>query len=587
MPTDSLSTATPYCPTNVKVLEVMAKFHSKSNTEQQLNIASLSASGVGNPNSSVSSAEQSVLRSEENIDLTTTGAVDVANSTGFAMAERSSTRPPTNGERIQIQQLHGDDREGAGCGSVYFVDSPLPSTAFVDSNKSVSEKATNVLDKSDDGAREVDCCSYLRQSLTASTTVSPEMMEMERLTTEAVGGWRRPRGRGRGRIISLSAPGSRVSDTAVGSQSIGGTSRVAGGRLGRGRARSIMRQSYIGIEKDSSSEWAVGCLERGKGTETNESGGATMLQACEHLDPERSVGVAEAEEMGGGELREAPRIISEDQECGSNILHVGEFSDGDFQLTSTPTHSQTISNESHFLTESLARPTRQLHNMSLPAVVDAPSCQGCRALQVSNQRINSTVAAMEIKLSKLSEMVTELNQRLDQISKQKISKSSFRQSDEKFTDKRLMRIKAAAFITGRSLSAHMCKQLVHNIYDNEPPCTFNRDDIKSINDHRECRDAQSLSKWAVFEMFSLQELVGRNCLGGGHDTSADGNAEIKKPFDECKMQIIKNAVFTLYPQQNDAMRKAVWMKCVEKINTDVRYLFKVSLKKHEWLQLGI
>ena len=52
------------------------------------------------------------------------------------------------------------------------------------------------------------------------------------------------------------------------------------------------------------------------------------------------------------------------------------------------------------------------------------------------------------------------------------------------------------------------------------------------NEYRQCRDAQSLSKWAVFEMFSLQELVGRNCLGGGHDISADGNAEIKKPFDE-------------------------------------------------------
>ena len=193
---------------------------------------------------------------------------------------------------------------------------------------------------------------------------------------------------------------------------------------------------------------------------------------------------------------------------------------------------------------------------------------------------------METKLSKLSEMVTELNQRLDQISKQKVSKSSFRQSDEMFTDKRLMRIKAAAFITGRPLSAHMCKQLVLNIYDNEPPFMFSSDDIKSINDYRECRDAQSLSKWAVFEMFSLQELVGRNCLGGGHDTSAAGNAEIKKPFDECKMQIIKNAVFSLYPQQKEAMRKAVWMKCVYKINTDVRYLFKVSLKKHEWLQLG-
>jgi len=48
------------------------------------------------------------------------------------------------------------------------------------------------------------------------------------------------------------------------------------------------------------------------------------------------------------------------------------------------------------------------------------------------------------------------------------------------------------------------------------------------------------------------------------------------------MQIIKNAAFTV--ERRNA--KAVWMKCVEKINTNVRYLFKVSLKKHEWFQLG-
>ena len=587
-PAHSVGTSTPYCPTNVKVLEVMAKFQSKANTEEQLNIASLSAPGVDNPISSVSSVEQAVLRREENIDLATTA--DVAISTGFAIAERSPTSSPINKEGVQIQQLHGDDREGAGCGRVNFVNSALPSlslSTFVDSDKSIGEKTTNAVDKSDDGAREVDCCSYLTESLAASTTVSPESPRVvaERLTTEAAGGWRRPRGRGRGRIISLSASASSVSDTAVGSNSIGGTSRVWGGGIGRGRARSVMRQSYIGIEKDSSIEWAVGCLEREKSAETTESGGATMFQSCEHLDSERSVGGEEGA-IEGEEPRGTP-IISGDQECSSDILHIGEFSEGHFQLTSTPTHSQTISNESHLLAESLARPpAEQLHSMSLPAVVDASSCQGCKAVQVSNQRLHSTVAAMEIKLVKLSAMVSEHNQRFDQISKQKISKSSFRQPDETFSDNRLMRIKAAAFITGRPLSAHMCKQLVLNIYDNEPPCTFNSDDIKSINDHRECRDAQSLSKWAVFEMFSLQELVGRNCLGGGHDTSADGNAEIKKPFDEYKMQIIKNAVFTLYPQQNNAMRKAVWMKCVDKINTDVRYLFKVSLKKHEWLQLG-
>ena len=32
------------------------------------------------------------------------------------------------------------------------------------------------------------------------------------------------------------------------------------------------------------------------------------------------------------------------------------------------------------------------------------------------------------------------------------------------------------------------------------------------------------------------------------------------------MQIIKTAVFKLYPEQNYAMQKAVRMKCVEKIN---------------------
>jgi len=540
----------------------MAKFPSISNTEQQLNIASSSARGVGHPNSSsVSSAEQAVLKTEENIDLAAT--VDAALSAGLAMAERSLTRSPTNREGTQIQQLHGDDGEGAGRGSVYFVDSVLPSTTSVDSDKAIGEKATNAVDKSDDGAEVADCCSHPTESLTASTTV-----ETERLATDAVGGWRRPRGRGRRRArrIPLSASVSRVCDTAVGSQSIGRTSRVGRGRMGRRRAR----QSYIGVEKDSSIERAVGCVERGNGTETSVTGGTTVFKPYEHLDPERSVGVAGA----GGERRETPGIISGDQERG-------EFSEGHLQLTSTPTRSQAISNESHFLAESLARPpTRQLRNLSLPAVVDAPS------LQVSNQWINSRLTAVETKLSKLSEMVTELNQRLDQISKQKVSKSSFLQSDEMFTDERLMRIKAAAFMTGRPLSAHACKQLVLNMHDNEPPCTFNSDDIRSINDHRECRDAPSLSKWAVFEMFSLQELVGRNCLGGGHDTSAAGNAEIKKPFDECKMQIIKNAVFSLYPQQKEAMRKAVWMKCVYKINTDVRYLFKVSLKKHEWLQLG-
>ena len=62
---------------------------------------------------------------------------------------------------------------------------------------------------------------------------------------------------------------------------------------------------------------------------------------------------------------------------------------------------------------------------------------------------------------------------------------------------------------------------------------------------------------------------------------------MKKPFDELKMDVIKNAVFNIYSQQNAALQKATWMKCVEKNNTYVSYLFKERLKKHELLKLGL
>ncbi len=305
---------------------------------------------------------------------------------------------------------------------------------------------------------------------------------------------------------------------------------------------------------------------RGRGRLTSLEGEAAGMGGGQRLNLEQPVGIAEAASASGD--GGTSTIIEEERDCGSGVADISEFQDDHF-TTSTPTQSRTIINES--LTIPPIGP--QLHNVSLPAVDDAASCQGCKALRIQ-------MVDMETNIAKLTV-------RIDQLSQQKNSKSfSNRSSNEIFTDKRLMGIKAAAFVTGRPLSAHMCKQLVFDLYDNEPPTSFTTDDIKRINDYRECRDAQSLSKWAVFEMFSLQELVGRNCLGGGHDSSSGDRVEIKKPFDEVKMRMIKTSVLNLYPQQNDSLRKTVWMKCVEKINTDVRYLFKVSFKKHEWLQLG-
>jgi len=107
--------------------------------------------------------------------------------------------------------------------------------------------------------------------------------------------------------------------------------------------------------------------------------------------------------------------------------------------------------------------------------------------------------------------------------------------------------------------------------------------IHSINESSACHDAPSLCKWAVFELFSLEELVGRSCLGSGNT-----NKVIKKPFDERKMRAIRTAVFEIYPWESEAAERKVWMKCVEKVSTDVRYLLKVSLiGKLEWLQIGL
>jgi len=59
--------------------------------------------------------------------------------------------------------------------------------------------------------------------------------------------------------------------------------------------------------------------------------------------------------------------------------------------------------------------------------------------------------------------------------------------------------------------------------------------------------------------------------------NSSGSAVVpKRSFNLDKMKIIKTAVFQIFPTPNEQARKALWKECVEKINTDVRYLFKMS-----------
>jgi hypothetical protein len=115
--------------------------------------------------------------------------------------------------------------------------------------------------------------------------------------------------------------------------------------------------------------------------------------------------------VGAGELQ------GDDQEFNNqdtSDMENFQFQDDCFPLTSTPTKS----------------------------------CDGCKVLQ-------TTIEAMETKLAKLDETVAQVKRRLDHITKDKPSNASTWQSSEIFADMRLMPIKAAAFITGRPLTAYV------------------------------------------------------------------------------------------------------------------------------------
>ena len=258
----------------------------------------------------------------------------------------------------------------------------------------------------------------------------------------------------------------------------------------------------------------------------------------------------------------------------------------DYHYRQSPSPLAFPSNEQQY--EQNPRPTRLLTstpNGQASQALRPPSsiCPDCIVLK---EQITALKTQMKDQELQMTQLMSDLTKRIEDLEKNHATKSrpQTSQHEEIFSDTDLLGVRAASLITGRGLSPDTCKQLVLDLYDNKPPVTFTADTIRLINERRILNDAPTLSKWAVFELFSLEELVGRNCLGGGIDS---GNRERKRAFDQNKMKTIKAGVFQVYPQINDIVRQATWMKCVEKINTDVLYLFKKCLKRHAWLQVGI
>jgi hypothetical protein len=115
-------------------------------------------------------------------------------------------------------------------------------------------------------------------------------------------------------------------------------------------------------------------------------------------------------------------------------------------------------------------------------------------------------------------------------------------------------MKASLFMVRQLLTSDLCKDLVFNLYENEPPLDYDLDTVRSLNENKRCSDAAALNKWAVLEFFCLGDLADHNCYGRSLSTGND----IKLPLDTMKPKYIKESVLQIYPQCSDGVRIDMW-----------------------------
>ena len=137
------------------------------------------------------------------------------------------------------------------------------------------------------------------------------------------------------------------------------------------------------------------------------------------------------------------------------------------------------------------------------SIATHPDCNcDCRA---TVQVLAASIEMLQTKLTAVEGELRALGQRV------RGTKGTAKEGGElnvEFNDQRLLDCKASSFLTGRVLTSDECANLVRKRFENVPPYTFDTDDIRRINIARGCGNAPSLAKWAVFELFSVRDLVG-------------------------------------------------------------------------------
>jgi len=227
----------------------------------------------------------------------------------------------------------------------------------------------------------------------------------------------------------------------------------------------------------------------------------------------------------------------------------------------------------------------QLYEWSSPAASRLQSCD----TRFSSEELINRIMRQECEIEEFKRQQNDLLMRIEALENASIATSSVTcrsaassRPKDIFSNGDLLRVKAALFVVGRQLTSDYCKELVSDLYENEPALNYDIDTLRAINESKRCSDAPALSKWAVLELFSLGELAGRNCTGRSSTGSVD-----KLPLDRIKLKFIRESVLEIYPQRSEGARRDVWNKCVEKINSQLRYLFQTSLTKHPWLNIGL
>src|SRR6218665_2739240 len=129
----------------------------------------------------------------------------------------------------------------------------------------------------------------------------------------------------------------------------------------------------------------------------------------------------------------------------------------------------------------------QLYECSSPAASRLQSCD----TRFSSEELINRIMRQECEIEELKRQQNDLLMRIEALENASIATSSVTcrstpSSPPKniFNNRDLLRVKAALFVVGRQLTSDYCKELVSDLYENEPALNYDIDPLRATHESK-------------------------------------------------------------------------------------------------------